>query len=587
MSRATRHLFAAVLLATLLLTLVGCDQDRPTPTPTSPPAPTVAPPKLPSNTPRPALATATPPPTPVSVPKGGTLTVRLLADLNNFNPLLNVADASAGLVNSALFNGLTRLDGSLQPQPDLAESWQVSPDGLRLSFRLRQGVLWHDGQPLTAADVIYTYEAWSRLPQTTRLQAHLTAARVRVTTPDPAGLTVVFEMGQPYAPLLADLSTPILPAHRLRDVPLEKLGSDPFAFQPVGTGPFKFASHEVGQNIILTANPAYHLGAPNLERLAFVVAPDERIAAQAVRDGNLLYASLNHEQAVSLQATAGITASLAFGSYPEDGYYFLAFNLRPGHLFSDYRLRRALAYSLDRDAIVRQATAGQGLPLWSFALPNTWAYEPTTPRYGQNIGEAKRLLAEAGWQPGAGGGLQQGGKLLAFKLYLRADDPTRRQAANLIAAQAATLGISVTVAAVDPNSVLSALLDPTRDPAFDFEAILAGWGTLGYDFDPYPLLASDQQPTAAAPGLLNYVGYNNADFTARAAAARREYDFAARKAQAADLQNTLAAELPYDPLWAAQYFTVASRKLAASDGTPLSLNSPNPLWNVERWFISK
>lgn len=568
------------IIIILLLTLAACDQEQPSPTPTAPLPPMVAPlPSLAAASPTPAPPTPSPPPTIAEVPQGGLLTVRLRADLNNFNPFVNSNDEGAVLVNSVIFSGLTRLDGRLQPQPDLAERWDVSADGKQLTFRLRDGVRWHDGQPLTAGDVLYTYETWATLPATTRLQNRLRAAGATVSTPDPAGNTVVFSLNQPDAAILSDLSAPILPAHKLRGVTADRLASDPFSFVPVGSGPFKFEYHTVGQNVVLTANLDYHFGKPNIERLAFLIAPDEDVAARALGDGSLLYGQLAYEQ------QRGLLDSLQRGSYAEDGYYYLGFNLRANRLFSDYRLRRALAYSLDRNALVREATAGRGLPVWSTALPNTWLYEPGTPRYEQDLDEARRLLADAGWQPGEGGTLQREGRPLAFRLYVRADDPTRRRAAEQIATQVAAVGISVTVAPVDAGSVLPALLDPTRNPAFDFDAILAGWGSLGYDYDPYPLFASDQQPTAERRTALNYFGYNNPDFSTRAAAAASSYNPAARRSLAADLQNTLAAELPLLPLWAAQYFTAASSRLAVSDGTAISLNTPLPFWNVERWYL--
>lgn len=514
------------------------------------------------------------------------LTLRLGSDLANFNPLVNVRSDGAAWVNSLIFDGLTRLDASGMAQPDLAKGWDVSPDGLQITFYLRSGVNWHDGQVFSSADVGFTYNAWSKLPATTRLQADLTEAGATFSTPDP--LTVVVKLQKPFAPLLTDLSAPIVPAHLLKDVNLDQLAAAPFSFAPVGTGPFKWSAHEPGKNIVLDANAKYFDGAPYLDRVAFLITSSDQVAAAALLDGTLLAGQVGYSQDNDLKSGSVASNTLSFGDYPEDSYYFLAFNLHPGALFNDYRLRRAFAFALDRDKIVSTATGGEGLPVWSTALSTTWAYEPSTPRYPQNQPQSRQLLADAGWTgKAADGTVERDGQPFAVNLYVRADDPLRRAAALQIAQQEAAVGISVTVVPADYQSSILARIDPRHNPPFDFDVMLMGWSDLSYDYDPYRLLASTLQPTTAAPGLPNYVGYNNPNFDSQALAARGMYDYTTRKQQDAGLQLTLAEELPYYPLWSPRFFVVGSSRIAVSDGSKPTWASPYWLWNVDKWYLAK
>ncbi len=570
------------LVFILLLLLLGCDSGTTTPSPTAfgPGIEATLPPN--PVTPSP---TSPPPPTPVNIARGGTLTLRLSQDLTNFDPLLNAGRAGADWVNHLLFNGLTRLDARGVAQPDLAESWQASADGLQLTFKLRAGVMWHDGEGFSSDDVLFTYNAWANLSATTRLQADLAASGAQFTAPDP--LTVVVKLQHPFAPLLADLSAPIVPAHLLKNVPIDKLADAPFSFQPVGTGPFKWGQRDAGQNIVLDANPKYYRGPAYLDRIAFLISGSDKVAAAALGDGRLLAGELAYPQYSDL-SSAAITTNLSFGDYPADGYYFLAFNLRSGRRFNDYRLRRAFAFALDRDAIVKQATGGEGLAIWSTALPGTWAYQPATPRYPQDQPQARQLLADAGWADSTGdGAVEHDGKPLTVNLYVRADDPLRRVAAQQIAMQEASIGISVTVVPADYASAMLARIDPRRNPPFDFDVMLMGWSDLGYDYDPYRLLASNLIPAPDAPSLPNYVGYNNANFDRNAQQAEGMYDYAARQQADAALQLTLAEELPYYPLWASRHFVVGSKRIAVADGSQPAWSSPYWLWNVEQWYFVK
>src|SRR5688572_7274775 len=349
------------LLIVILALGAGCDNEPPRPVPT------------------PSATSTTTPPTATQPPprRGGTLTVRLGAYPSGLNPWLTGRDPDAQLVASLLFNGLTRLDNRLQPQPDLAERWEVSQDGTVLTFFLRENARWHDGRHLTAADVVYSYRTLAGVapdtPQLVRIQDTVAS----VEAPDLGGREVRFTLKRRFSPILADLSIPVLPSHILTGTLPVDLPNHPFNDEPVGTGPFSFEERVEGQSISLQGNKKFYRGAPQLESVALLVAPDVAVAGEAVADGRLLLAQLPPANAESLVREGRAKG----GAYVEAGYDFVAFNLRAPRPFSDTRLRQAWALALDKEGLAFAATGSGGEPVWTDVHPRSWAYNPDVSKF--------------------------------------------------------------------------------------------------------------------------------------------------------------------------------------------------------------
>ncbi|HMA33143.1 MAG TPA: ABC transporter substrate-binding protein [Chloroflexia bacterium] len=585
MRHRTSRPLASVCTLLLVVPWLVAACETPGPAPGPPPTATLPP------GPRPSPSAGQRPPTPTTppqVPRGGTLTIRIAHDVTTLDPFFvekgpDTRDEAAAQVTGLIFSGLTRIDDQLRPEPDLAQSWDVAPDGLSLVFHLRPNVYWHDGAPLTSDDVIWTYNTWLNLTGTTALQYHLRDAVLQIGTASPPTSTVRFFLKKPYAPLLTDLAAPILPKHLLKDVPLADLATNSFNFKPVGTGPFQFSDHKEGENVILTANPTYYGGAPYLSRVAFLVAPDPQVAVNALSKGDLALAEVPQVAWEDYARRPGIQGIFTLGQWADLGYYFIAFNSRAGHALSDKRLRQAWALALNKDALVRTATRDGGLPIWGDINPASWAYAPDTPRLDNNAARARQLLAEAGWTDSNNDGIvDQNGTPLKITLYVRADDPARRRAAEAMGPPLAAVGISTTVALVDFDSVIQAKIDPFHDPPFDFHAMVMGWDSQFSDPDDYPLFHSSQIRSRSNPNGLNYVGYQSPQYDDLSYKARGEYDFVKRAALEAQIQQLLAQDLPYYPLWSDQHYMILSRRFQG----PINLASPRYLWNVEQWWMT-
>lgn len=567
----TRRLFWASLAAALVILglLAGCDLA--VGGPAAPAASDVA------------LVSSPAPPTPTALPRGGNLAVRLAADVPDLRPWQPRSRGEEQL-SSLLYSGLMRLDNTLRPVPDLAETWETTPDGRTLTFTLRSGLRWHDGAPLDAGDVLFTLERLRALPVTsTSLLANL---RYIGAATAPTSNTVVLTLTSRFAPLLSTLAVPLLPRHLLAERDTATLN---FWDVPVGSGPFRLTEREPGQSIVLERFEQFHRGAPLLDRVAFVVAPDPAQSLAALADGRLLLAELPWSAQSELSALAGVRSA----AYPENGFYFLGFNLREGRPFADARLRQALARAIDLPRLVETATKGQGIPIGSSALPGSWADLTPPLTTTADLEGARALLDAAGWTlpPGATIRQREGVSLVAT-LYVRGDDERRVVAARRIAEAAASIGIQIEVQPGDFATVISS----RYAPPFDFDLLLGSWSNgagdpnyadaLFYDPDDFALFHSSQlsQGEADTRATRNFVGFGDSAYDNQAQAARQLYNQAERVAAISQAQARVAATLPYLFLWTDRLPVGLSERVATLDG-PVALESPLYWWNVERWYL--
>lgn len=412
-----------------------------------------------------------------------------IGELQRINPLLVRADdADADLVQ-LIFAGLMRIAPNGTPLPDLAERWEVTPDGRAYTFHLRPGLAWHDGEPLTAHDVAFTV----RSVQAEGFQGPSALATrwagVEIIVADER--TIVLRLPAPSASFLAAAALGIVPEHVLGGLDAAAMPQSAFSRAPIGAGPYQFVRLEPGR-AVLEANPFYHLGPPRLRRIELRYYRDERTLAEALGhraiDGALLPAL---PAAVTRQAVATRT-DLRAGAVTTGGYTALYMNNLRSPL-SDPALRRALASGLEHTAL---AAVTGGLPGDGPFVPGSWVYQPSnTPR-----GDAAALLDAAGWTLGADGVRRHDG--VPLRLPLVTDDSAERLAlADAIVVQWRQLGIDVPVEALPEQALLR-----DRVASRDYALLLFGW-TVGADPDPYGAFHTSQ----IGAGGRNIAGFHDAD----------------------------------------------------------------------------
>lgn len=507
--------------------------------------------------------------TSVTVPdRGGTLVEGVAGNPQYLNPLLSQYNQVDGVLCGLLFSGLTQLDEYGNVIPDLAETLTISPDGLVYDFRLRSGLYWHDGVPVTAADVIYTVGAVQAddFPGVTWLSTLWQA--VEASAPEgPDGLAVRFTLKQPFAPFLDYTTIGLLPVHLWEEVPVAEMMLSQLNTRPVGTGPFQL-TRITATRVELTVNPRYHGPTPYLAGMTIRFYPDRQSLLPAYDRGEIDAISWIWPEDM---AQASKRADLELFSAPLSGYTLVYLNHQNANVpfFQEAAVRQALLYALDRQALVDTVQEGQGLVAHTPILPGSWAHDSGVKRYDSNLDEARRLLDDAGWIDSDEDGVRdRDGVKLAFVL-LGQDEPW------LAALSAAWSAIGVQAA---PQAVTLAGL--TRDflAPRTFDAAMVSWELSG-DPDPYPLWHSTQ-----ANGGQNYAGWDSRTADEAIEQARALDDRELRRGYYTRFQQIFAEEVPALLLYYPVYTYGVRSKIHDVQMGPL--NSPADRFrSIANWYI--
>jgi peptide/nickel transport system substrate-binding protein len=393
----------AILLGLLTLVWIGACAS---------PAPSAAPPAATTSaaTPAPAAKTtspASPVPAATAAPantapaggtprRGGTAVIVVDADPETLNPGITTSNVT-GDIQAKVFEGLVWLDQNGAPQPALATSWQISPDGLTYTFKLRPNVKWHDGRDFTSADVKYTFEEIlvKFHPRTSTTFKRL---ELKVDAPDPQ--TAVLTLKQPYAPLLIQMSvfeTPIMPMHLYQGT---DPSTNPANQAPVGTGPFKFAAWNRGTNVKVVRNDQYwESGKPYLDSVIFQVVPQGPNRSTGLETGELDFVLDFYLPKADVGRLSGNTNLISKRGQGAPAIDFLMINLKHPVL-ANKQVRQALAFAIKRETQVQQAMGGLGRPGYgAFGDGFRWLVNPDVSYdklYAFNADTAKQMLGSAG-----------------------------------------------------------------------------------------------------------------------------------------------------------------------------------------------
>jgi peptide/nickel transport system substrate-binding protein len=441
---------------------------------------------------------------PKSPRNGGTLNVAIGADPATLNRFL-AADSASLRASAPLFPNLYQANPDLSVSPDLAESMPVlSSDRKQWTVRLRRNARWSDGRAIVADDVISTVAIQRNPALVTDVVFDWTMLEKVEKVDD---RTVRFTLTQPYAPFLANsLTTFVAPAHIYGPLDVARMAGDPISRQPVVTGgPFKYEKRSKNQ-VDLSANVDYYAGRPHLDRIVLKIVPDPGTAASAVANGDLNWEpDLGSAALLKLQDAPGATVR----KYPDLSFYDVRFNDRPDHLFGDRLVRQAFAHAIDKAAVVKKASGGNGFPMWGDVAPQSWAYEPgAAKKYRVDLVAARQLMQQAGWQVGADGIAAKAGKRFSAKFYVRSDAPSRVTAVGLISTQARAIGMELLPTPVtyyNPADKTS-FFDPLKKG--DYDIAFTGFAS-GLDPDQFRIFHSSQlRPEQGAAGF-NWTGYSN------------------------------------------------------------------------------
>jgi peptide/nickel transport system substrate-binding protein len=422
---------------------------------------------------------------------GGVFAEGVVGAPQYLNPLLSDANPVDRDLVSLVFDGLTQVGQNGRIEPALAEKWTVAEDGRTLQFTLREDVAWQDGEPVTAADVAFTYSLMQQeeFPGSPALKTLWQSVTINVIDEQ----TIEFVLAEPYAPFLEATTRGILPAHLLEDMSAAELPDHPFNQSPIGTGPWQV---EPGQNwteshrLQLTPNPMTWREGTQIPTLEFRFYPDDEslLAALAAREVQ----AISQVPPTILPEVAALPEARLFTAV-SPRYTSLLFNLSEtgSAALQPVEVRQALAYALDRQALLDGVLAGQGVPLEGPYLPSSWAYNPgELTHYVYDPVTATARLDTAGWLLPEGQNVRQNGEQpLNLRLLTLETEPYRSLAA-VIAEQWTAVNINTTITTTATTAALRealtagafdvALIDvaPTADPdLYDFwsqEALVRG-----------------------------------------------------------------------------------------------------------------
>jgi peptide/nickel transport system substrate-binding protein len=477
---------------------------------------------------------------------GKDFVIGLGGEATQLNPVV-ATDGFSYIAEWPLFDSLVELDQGLNVRPLLAESWEVSKDGLTYTFKLRKGVKWHDGAPFTARDVAFTFYAVLNPKVTTPHRAYFDALAgfPELTNKDapkrPEDLAVKpievvddhsvrFRLRYPSGSFLAVLTNPragIIPEHLLKTA---DLNTTEFNRKPVGTGPFKFVEWRRGERLVMEANPQYHGGRPALDRLIFRIIPDSVVLLQELRAGGVDFIEnppLN--EVARLKQTAGLKVLVADNtSY---NYFGWRQDLEP---FNDVRVRRALNHAVDVPTLVKEALQGYATIATGQFPPASWAFDPAVKPYAYDPNRAKALLGEAGFRPGADGVLERNGKRFSFTIRHDQANQAVKDTAVIIQEYLKRVGVEAKLEPLDWPTFVKKLF------ASEFEGIVVGW-TNHHDPDPfaYTIWHSSQWKGR------NFAHFKNPRVDELLEQARHTAVVAERKKHYAEFSKLLMEDAPY------------------------------------------
>jgi len=502
---------------------------------------------------------------------GGTYVEGVAGVPQYLNPVIAATDVDQDVARLA-FSGLTRYDRAGAIVPDLASAFHTESDGRIWTFDIREDATWHDGQPVTADDVVFTV----KLLQDRGYVGPYSDAFRGVTVDKISMRTVRFTLPDVYGPFADSTTVPLLPSHLLGNVPYAELSRQPFNASPIGTGPFRVTEVD-GRQVVLLRNDDFYRtrparGRPYLDKVILRFYPDQSDALLALSrgavDGVGGLSSQDGERARSLK-------SAVLYSLPTDNFVSLFLNVRPEKVvFRDRSVRQAIATAIDRGRVLQLAADGRGTVADEFVPSSSWAYVKDVARYTYSTEDAIALLDAADWKDHDGDGIRdKGGQKLAFTIST-SDEPARTAAATQIQHDLNAIGMSVTVNSMPFGQLVDSV---ARQRTFD--ALLVEIAVSG-DPDPYTFFHSTE---VTDPGH-NFSGFSTLPIDRNLEAARRTFDEGARRDLYAPVFQAIAKEVPVVFLYFSDYLYAQSAQVQGQRIAPLT-DPRERFWNVEDWYV--
>ncbi len=497
---------------------------------------------------------------------GDAIITGSIGDASNLIPMLS-SDATSHEIAGLIYNGLVKYDKDLNLVGDLADSWTIENDGKTITFHLKHGVKWQDGQPFTSADVLFGYKTIID-PKTPTAYAGDFLEVEKAEAPDPYTFRVTYK--EPFAPALSSWGDiVVLPRHLLQGKDITK---SPLSRHPVGLGPYRLKLWKTQERIELVANNDYFDGRPYLNGYIMRIIPDPATMFMELKAGGLDWMSLSPIQYQRQTDTPFFKKNFKKYKYLSFSYTYLGYNLNHP-FFKDKRVRQAISYAIDKKEIIRGVLLGLGVEATGPYKPDAWFYNPNVKRYPYDPRRAKKLLADSGWRDTDGDGiLDKDGIPFSFTVLTNQGNPLRDKTAQIIQYRLGQIGIKMDIRQLEWTAFINDFIDKRR-----FEAVILGW-TLGQDPDIYDIWHSSK----TGPKQLNFIGYKNPEVDRLLVLGRRTFDREKRRQIYFKIQEILAEDQPYTFLYVPMALPIIHARFHGIKPAPAGIS-----YNFIRWWVPK
>lgn len=536
---------------------------------------------------------------------GGRVIEGTFSDIRTINPIL-VTDTPSARITGLIYDGLITADkDNGEPAPNMAK-FDVSKDGLNYTYEIDAKVNWSDGKPVVAEDwyVAKKLVAMSKVSVRKSLFQDIvgwkeflpfdaeknptggTATEISGVKIDPANpkkFTVT--VSKISCPALFNLASYVIPAHVFGKYAAagqaDAIDKAPENTAPtVFSGPFKFKEWRQGDQIILTRNDTYWKGAPLLEEYVYKIVADQTVLAAQLKTGELNFGTIEPKDLADMERQENVKVS----KYKNLGYTYIGWRTDSQSVpaLQDKRVRQALAYGLDMDAVTKNVLFGEGFKQVSHHVPVQWAYpDPKLlNQYPYDKAKAEQLLKDAGYAKGADGIYAKDGKPISFTIRTNAGNKTRETLAQIASEQYKAIGVD----AKTNFEAFQGLVTQLTEGHPSIEAVIIGWA-LGTEPDPFSIWHSSQIPDPATKKTgFGFTAFKNADMDKAIEQGRNPTDgdcsIATRKKHYETVNKILNEEQPYNFGFGNNTLSVTAKNLQNYD--PGSFST---IWNVETWWF--
>jgi peptide/nickel transport system substrate-binding protein len=501
-------------------------------------------------------------------PDGGTLGYGEYGRPSTLDPITSNEMVSLRIAE-LVFNGLVGIDEKQEIVPELAERWEVSPDGRTYTFSLRKDVMWHpkegeESKPFTADDVVFTYNIMMHPKTITPLKVRYEFIE-KVEKLNDYG--VQFTLKRPILNALAKFSFKVIPRHGPSN-PLYLTREDPFVQHPIGTGPYVLKTITTDREIVLTANEGYFKGRPHITRFISKPFADQNIMTQA-----LMFNAIDMVVLVNPRDIPELQGDKRFILQPYNAlsYAFFGYNVR-NPLLADKRVRKAFTYAVNRQEMLSSFFNGQGTIISGPFAPGSWAYNLDVQPLPFDPQKAIALLNEAGFAPGPDGVMQKDGKKLALSLKVPIEKESEAVKRVVLAFQnyLKTIGAVIKVEFKEWQA--------WKESVFlehDFDVIFASWV-----FDDSADISSLFHSAEIGSWKNNFGAYSNPEVDGLIVESKLTLDHEKRRTINRKLHALIADEAPYTFLWALTNYSGYHGKLRRVAIHPYKFFS-----FADEWFI--